>query len=65
MGGHMLKVNAEGFSDYWDVGCQKMRKVEDDFRGSGSSNGTMELISAELGKAVRGADFGRRLGIQF
>lgn len=40
-----------------------MRKVEDDFKESGFSNGTMGLISAEMGKAVSGAGFGGRLGI--
>lgn len=63
--GHMMKVNAEGFSGHWVVGCERMRKVEDNFKESGLSNGTMVLLSAEMGKAVNGAGFGGRLGIQF
>lgn len=61
----MMEVNVEGFPGYWVVGCERMRKVEDDFKESGLSNGTMGLISAEMGKAVNGAGFGGRLGIQF
>lgn len=62
--GHMLKVNAVGFPDSWDVECERKRKVEDDFRDFGLSNGTMGLISAEMRKAMSGAGFGGRLGIQ-
>lgn len=45
-----VKVNAEGFPNYWVMGCERMRKVEDDFKELGLSDGTMGLISAEMGR---------------
>lgn len=50
--GYILQVNAIGFPDYWDVGCEKKRRGEDDFKDFGLSVGTMGLKSAEMGKAV-------------
>ena len=58
---YRMKVNAIGFPDYWDVGCGRKRKVEDDFKDLGLSNGTMGLIPADVGKVVSGAGFGEKI----